>query len=171
MKLKIVLILFLISIKAYSQDKATIDDLYFENHIAYKKSDGKKFTGNLQYKKRKDHIRSEEIYADGNLKKMLIYFNIYDRQVICDEFIYDTKTLQKIKHTGYSSDGLRYWETEFDENQNKKKFSFYKNNVLTIYEEFKNKKKHGKWLCINKDGVKCETEYDNGKKINSQTNL
>ncbi|MFC3160958.1 hypothetical protein SAMN05443633_10141 [Chryseobacterium arachidis] len=171
MKFKIVFILLLAFIKGYSQEKVTIDDLYFENYIAYHKLDNKKFTGTLQDKKKKNHIKWEEIYENGNRTKMLRYFNIYDRQVICDEFIFDPETKQKIKQIGYSSNGLQYWETEFDENQKKKSFSFYKNNILYTYEEFRNNKKHGKWFCINKNGIKCETEYDNGKKINSQTSL
>lgn len=171
MKLKIIFILFLVSIKIYSQEKVGINNLYFEGKVAYTNSDNKRFTGILENKKKNGHIKSEEVYENGKITKMLIYFNFNDKQIVCDEFIYDIKTSQKIKHTGFSSNGLQYWETEFDENQNKKKFSFYKNNVLYTYQEFKNNKKHGKWFCINKYGIKCESEYNNGKKIKSQTIL
>ncbi|WP_415325951.1 hypothetical protein [Chryseobacterium sp. MMS23-Vi53] len=171
MKFKIVFILFLAFIKTFCQEKVTIDDLYFEDGIAYNKSDNKKFTGILQDKKKRNHIKWEEIYDNGSRTKILVYFNIYNRQVVCDEFIFNVKTSQKTKHIGYSSDGSRYWETEFDENQKKKNFSFYKSNVLYTYQEFKNNKKHGKWFCIDKQGNKYEIEYNNGKKIKSQTIL
>ncbi|MCS3529849.1 hypothetical protein [Chryseobacterium sp. JUb7] len=101
----------------------------------------------------------------------MAYYRFKDKQMVSDEFIYDPKTSKKVKHFRYSSDGLQYWETQFDENETKTAYDIYKNKILIVHQEFKNKKKHGSWLCINKNGAKCVTEYNNGKKIKPETRL
>lgn len=94
-----------------------------------------------------------------------MYYNIYTEQKVCDETHFNPHTNKKEKLLRFSSDGKKYWETIFDENEKKSEFNVYEDGNLVLHEEFKNGKKHGKWFCINDDGSRCETEYLNGKKI------
>ena len=165
MKYIIFTILFFACIKISCQEVIKTDDIIFDDGNAYNKITNKIFTGIAQVKNKKDHIKFEEFYTNGRLTKTLLYFNISDKQIVCDETIINPETGKKSKHIGYSSNGKKYWITNFDENQNKKDFTVYENEILNLHQEYNNKKKHGKWFSINKKGQKCEMEYDNGKII------
>ena len=165
MKYKILLIIILISSKLFAQEKIELNNVYFDNGIAYNKINNQIFTGVAQNKKKNGHIKFEEFYENGKLTKTLLYYNIYSEQIVSDETIFNSKTNKKERHLRFSSDKKKYWETKFDENEQKSEFNSYLNGIQVLHEKYKNGKKDGKWFCIYKDGTKCEMEYSKGKKI------
>ncbi|MBD8084431.1 hypothetical protein [Chryseobacterium caseinilyticum] len=165
MKFQILFILLFIFNNGNAQNIVSDDAVYFKEGIAYQKSNSSKFSGTLQLKKKNGHVKSETTYDNGKQNEFVVYYNLDEKQMVCDRFFYESQTGKKKKHLRYSLDGLNYSETEFDENEDKKSYRFYKNNKLTIYKEFQNNKKHGTWFCINEDGSKSEIEYFAGKKV------
>lgn len=159
------ILLILIFVKTYSQEKTDWNNLYWENKIAFKKQDNTIFTGIVQNKSKNGHVKYEEIYNNGKLIKSLLYYNINFAQLVSTETIFNPETNKKIKLLNFSSDGKNKWETNFDENEEKSEFNFYKNGKIIEHKEFFQGKKNGKWFCFEKDGSKCEIEYENGKKI------
>ena len=165
MKYKILIISILFFGKLYSQEKINLNDLSIENGIAYNKLKNQIFTGIAQNTNKNGHVKFEEIYENGKLTKTLLYYNINSEQIVSDETLFNPETNKKEKHTRYSSDGKKYWETKFDINEKKSEFNSYDNGNLILHEEYKDGKKNGKWFWYCNDGTKCETEYYNGKKI------
>lgn len=165
MKVKILLIVILFFGKLYSQETIEFNNVFFENGIAYNKLNNEIFSGIVQNKNKSGHIKFEEIYVNGKLTKTLLYYNFKSEQIVCDETLFNSETNKKEKHTRFSSDGKKYWETKFNENEKKSEFNSYENGNLILHVEYKNGKKDGKWFCYNDDGTKCEMEYSNGKKI------
>ena len=165
MKIKFLLLIILLFGKLYSQEKIKLIDIFFENGVAYNKLNNQIFTGIAQNKNKNEHITFEEIYENGKLTKTLLYYNINSAQIVSTETIFNPETNKKIKLLKYSSDGKNKWIIDFDDNDKQSEFNFYKNGKLIEHKEFFQGKKNGKWFCFEKDGSKCEIEYDNGKKI------
>ncbi|VXB67158.1 MULTISPECIES: hypothetical protein [Chryseobacterium] len=139
-------------------------EIYFQNGIAYDKSTNKFYSGIAQTYN-KNGVKFEEFYQNGKLNKTLLYYNINSEQIVSDETLYIPEKNKKIKHIRFSSDGNKYWETIFDENERKSEFNFFEKEILKIHEEYINGKKNGIWFCLSDDGTICETEYKIGRKI------
>ena len=165
MKFRILLIMTLFCCKSFSQEKIELNNLFFENGIAYNKINNQIFTGIAQNKNKKGHVKFEEIYESGKLIKHILYYNIYPEQIISDETIYNPKTNKKERHLRFSPEGNKYWETKYDQNEKKSEFNYFFNGNHILHEKYNNGKKDGKWFCLNDDGTICEMEYSNGKKI------
>lgn len=165
MKIRILIIIILFFGKLYSQEKIELKNIFLEKGIAYNKLNNTIFTGIAQNKNKNGHIKFEKIYNNGKLIKTLLYYEINSEQMISDEKLYNPETSQKEKHTRFSSDGRKYWETKFDDHEKKYEFNFFENGNLILHEEYKNGKKDGKRLCFSKNGGKCEIVYKNGKEL------
>lgn len=103
MKFQILFILLFIFFRGSSQEILTANQLYFQDGIAYSKAENLKFSGRLQNKRKNGHIISEEIYKDGKQNELIVYYNIYDKQIVSDIFFFNLQTLRKVKHINYSS--------------------------------------------------------------------
>jgi len=165
MKFKILIIIILFFGKLHSQEKIELKNITLENGIAFNKLNNQIFTGVAQSKNKNGHIKFEEIYNNGILTKTLLYFNITSEQIVSDETLFNPETNQKEAHRKFSSDGRKYWETKFDDNEKKTEFNSYENGKLILHEEYKNGKKDGKRLCFSNNGEKCEIVYKNGKEL------
>ena len=165
MKLRLLLIIILLSCKVLSQEKISKNNIYFEDGIAFNSLNNQRFSGIAQYKNKQEHIKFEDVYENGFLLKTLTYYNISSKQIVSDEIIFNPENKRKVSHLRYSSDGKKYWETKFDGNEKKIEFSAYQYGTKILEEKYLNGKKNGIWFCLNDDGTKCEMEYELGKKI------
>jgi antitoxin component YwqK of YwqJK toxin-antitoxin module len=161
---KIFLIILLFTLKSFSQEIVSNDDIYLIDNLAYKKSDSKLFTGKIQKFKNNDHLKYEVEFEQGILKKNTLYFNGKEK-IIAEETYYFYKTLKVEKKITYSLDHTMLWIKHYDLSENLKLDEIYENDILIYTCSYLNNKKQGVQFSIDKKGVKHECFYENGKRI------
>lgn len=165
MKLKLSLLILLLTFKSFSQERIRSFDVYRKKHLTYKKEDEKLFTGTTESKGLSGRMIFEESFENGYLTKYILYFNI-KKPTISKEILYYPGSLFKQKETEFGLiENERNHITYFDENGKKKLEEVYEYGKLTYSCEFLNNKKHGKEYCITKKCDNFSEYYENGKKI------
>lgn len=164
MKKPLWLIIILFTLKLYSQEILTKEDIYSENNLAYKVENNQLFTGKIQYFKHKNHLLSEFEFIEGILVKGKVYFNGKEKIVAEERYFFKSnrRVERKIK---YSLDHKIIWTEYFDEYGNKILEEDFKDGIMIYSCPYSNNKKHGKVFSINKKGERNECVYENGKLI------
>ncbi|TPG37633.1 hypothetical protein [Flavobacterium pectinovorum] len=160
----LLLIIILFSLKIYSQEIVSRNDIYAKDSIAYKVQDNKLFTGKVQNFKHKTHLVSEIEFVDGILNKTSVYANGKE-VIILDEDYYYEKSPQIKKKVRYSFDHKIMSTTYYEKNGNKKLEEELKDGILVYSCPYTNNKKNGKLFSIDKKGEKKECVFENGKLI------
>jgi len=168
MKKHILLIIILFTVKLYSQEILTKENVYTEDNLTYKVENNQLFTGKIQNFKHKNHLLSEFEYNEGILVKGSLYYNGKEKIVAEERYFFKSnrKVEKKIK---YSLDHKIIWTEYFDEYGNKKLEEDFKDGILIYSCPYSNNKKHGTEFSINKKGEINECVFENGKLI--KTNI
>ena len=66
---KLLLLILLFSLKIYSQEILSKDEIFSKDSLVYKVSNSELFTGKIQSFKRKTHLTFELEFENGELKK------------------------------------------------------------------------------------------------------
>ncbi|MFD0990754.1 hypothetical protein ACFQ1R_11650 [Mariniflexile jejuense] len=164
MKNLLILILFFSFNQLISQEKIGINDVYYENYLAYKISNDKLFSGILQKFRKNGHLVYDEIYESGILIKTTLYLNGKGKPAPFKVILYHEKTFTPKTEIEYRKPPYVEY-THFDINGVKTLNEVYTNDILTYQCKYVNGKKNGVEFCINDDGTKTVKEYINGKKI------
>ena len=160
------LLLFLISYCGlYAQEIVAIDEIYFENEIAYKSENDAVFSGQAQKIRKNEHLVYEEYFEKGFLYKSILYYNRTEKPKPAEIIEFHENSIEKKKVTnfGLSNDWLQY--EYFDLNGMKTLKEEYLNEKLVYRCEFSENRKHGIEYCLNDEGKESRTKYKNGKKV------
>ena len=160
---KICLILLLFTLKIYSQEILTKDEIFSKDSLIYKVSNSELFTGKIQSFKRKTHLTFELEFENGELTKSVQYFN-GKKKKISEEIFYKKYGIieKKIKYE-YSIDYK--WIEYYNENNQKTLQEEYKDGLLVYSCPYLKNKKNGIVISINENGEKTECELEDGKLI------
>ena len=146
----------------YGQSQVGIDQIYYENDLAYKVSDDGLFTGIVEKRKRNGKLTHSIEFYNGVIQIQKVYYR-NPKKGVSSKIVYDPdnpfvemvkiRYFQGVKETRYFNDG-------------KKILLEQERNGKVFYScDYSGKKKHGFERCMNDDGTKTVTEYQNGKKI------
>lgn len=161
---KLLLLILLISFNTYSQDSLKVEQVYFEKGLCYKVETNQLFTGKRQSYKHKNHLESEQTYANGQLIKYTIYFNGRKRKV-SEEVFYNINEGFKEKRIRYEYSIDFKWITYYNNKNEKILEEEYKDGIIVYRCEYLNNKKNGIVFSVNDKGEKTECKYENGKFI------
>jgi hypothetical protein len=160
---KLLLLILVFSLNAYSQDSLRFKHVYIEKEICYQVETGKLFSGKIQSYKHKNHLVFENNYINGQLIKYTEYFNGKKRK-IAEEIFYNSN--------GFKEKRIRYeysidfkWITYYNAKKEKILEEDFKDGVIVYRCEYLNNKKNGIIFSINDKGEKTECKYENGKFI------
>ena len=148
-----------------AQEKVNVKDIYFENDLAYKISNNKIFTGNVQKIRENGHLVFEENYENGYLTKMTTFYNSTDEPIPARVTEYFARSLNRKTEILY---GLKSSTTDvkhFDLKGQKILIERYEKEKLIYRCSYINNKKYGIEFCLNDDGKEFKYEYSNGRKI------
>jgi|SRR5690554_2172974 antitoxin component YwqK of YwqJK toxin-antitoxin module len=165
MKNILILILFFSFNQAISQEKVELKDLYYENYVAHKISDGKLFTGIAQKTRNNGHIIYDEVYENGILIKSTVYYNRTENPIPARVILYYEKSFTPKTEINYGLSKPRIEYIHYNQNGKKILNEIFTDDKLTYKCEYENGKKHGTEYCVNDDGTELTIEYNNGKKI------
>lgn len=160
---KLLLLILLFSLKIYSQEILTKDEIFSKDSLVYKVSNSELFTGKIQSFKRKTHLTFELEFENGELKKSIQYYNGKALK-ISEEIFYRKygKIEKKIRH-GYSRDYK--WFEYYDDDNKKVLEEEYENGLLVYSCPYLNNKKNGIVMSVNENGQKTECIFVDGKQI------
>jgi antitoxin component YwqK of YwqJK toxin-antitoxin module len=161
---KICLILLLFTLKIYSQEILTRDEIFSKDNLVYKTSNSELFTGKTQSFKHKNHLTFEVEFEKGILKKSVLYYNGKEK-IVSDEIYYFGNDRRIEKKIRYSLDHKIQWIKYFDESGKKKLEEEYKDGVLVYSCPYLENRKNGIVFSINEKGEKNECKFENGKLI------
>lgn len=145
----------------FSQDVLSIDEIYTENNLVYKKSNNKLFTGKVQRFKRNNHLVFEIEFDNGVMKIATIFYNGKEKRE--SEKRYYGLNNRLFKKEKYSFDKVHVWTTLFNDEEEKILEEEHENGVLKYRCEYLNGKKHGITYSLNDDGTSSECIFENGK--------
>lgn len=145
-----------------AQDTIPNEQVYIDNDLAFKTSDGQPFSGIAQIKRKDGQIQFEMEYDDGVILTQNVYYRSKTKE-LATKVIYDLeKPWKELTEIRYFS-GIEEW-TYYDEN-GKRSLREQKRNGKIIYScEYSGRKKHGQEMCLNDDGTKIFIEYLSGKR-------
>ena len=161
MKYRIVAVFMFLTLKCVCQEKLdSLSNVSVEDNII-----GKPFDGTKTHRKKNGNLISKIEYINGFQVKYSAYYNI-EKEVPYEEIYYHQKApYEKYKRVKLRLDGSIYAITYFDMNGKKILDKEYVGDKLVYSCEYKNGKKHGKKICLSKEGELLTYIYENGKKV------
>ena len=176
--------------KLISQEIVGMKEVYIDKNLVYKSSNDKLFTGIAQSKRKSGHLVYEEEYENGIILSSNLYYNGKEIRVSNKTIYNPNKPFALSKENNYHLNGEIFETTTYNDDGIKILVEQFKNGKPTYSCEYLGKKKHGLELrfgdngekitdrceynigkkhgeefCINCDGGKTVTKYENGKKI------
>jgi len=147
-----------------AQDTLNMNDVYMDNLLVFKISDGERFTGIAQKKRKNGQLVNEDKFEDGVVRWTKLYFNT-KKKLLSDKIVYHKYILWEDKERirfRLSQDTLHI--KTYDEKGKKLLIREYENNKVVYSCEYNGRKKHGKEFCYDEDGNELIFHYVNGKK-------
>lgn len=157
------LIILLFTVKIYSQQTFTKNDIYFKDELYYNGLTREPLNGTVQYFNFISDFDME--FENGHYKKATVYYNGKERIVATVYYYLNDKQVEKRVH--YSKDHKKIWINCFDELGNKKLKEITENGTIIYSCPYYKNKKHGKVFYINKKGERKERVFENGKAVQS----
>ncbi|MBA4277729.1 hypothetical protein [Flavobacterium sp.] len=159
--LNVLILIFFIN--SYSQEKLRVDEIYTIDGLTYKSFDGELFTGIAQKNRNNNHLKYEVEFEKGVLVKQTVYFNTRENQIAREIFYKNKKWNKPLKEISYGLDRDYKCVKSFNSNDEKILDEDYENGILVYRCEFMKNKKNGIEFSVNKNGIKTECKYENGK--------
>ena len=160
---KLLLLILLFSLKIYSQEILTKDEIFSKDSLVYKVSNSELVTGKIQRFKRKTHLTFELEFENGELKKSIQYYNGKALKISEEIFYRKYGKIEKKIRYGYSRDYK--WYEYYDDDNKKVLEEEYENGLLVYSCPYSNNKKNGIVMSINENGQKTECIFVDGKQI------
>lgn len=161
----LILLFFFAYNEMISQEKIGMEEIYIENNLVYKISNGKRFTGITQSKRKNGHLVYEEEYKNGIILSSNLYYNGKEIRISNKTIYNPNKPFIISKEHKYNLNGEIFETITYNEDGIKILIEQFKNEKLRYSCQYLGKKKNGTEYCLNDDGTETKKEYRNGKKI------